>query len=141
MLTCARGMVTTVSASGCDACRGRASSVLLNKGHHRLNYLKVWRTPHKATVPLIAAAHLKDTSHAYSTYLFPLLPLGAQFIREKLVSLHFLKIRQPHFKGISPWEIRYLHTKNRLNSDKHTCLEWDSNPKSQCSSRRRHFLP
>jgi hypothetical protein len=42
--------------------------------------------------------------------------------------------------GISPSQGRYLH-KHRINADKHPCLEWDSNPWSQCSSGRRHFMP
>jgi hypothetical protein len=40
--------------------------------------------------------------------------------------------------GISPLQGRYLH---RINTHRHPCLEWDLNPWSQCSSRRRRFLP
>jgi hypothetical protein len=43
-------------------------------------------------------------------------------------------------RGISPSQGRYLHTqqhKHRINAHKHPCLEWDSNPRSQCSSWRR----
>jgi hypothetical protein len=31
--------------------------------------------------------------------------------------------------------------KHRRNAHRHPCLEWDSNPCSQCSNRRRHFMP
>jgi hypothetical protein len=45
--------------------------------------------------------------------------------------------------GISPSQGRYLHTeehKHRINVDGHLCLDWDSNPRSQCSSGRRRFM-
>jgi hypothetical protein len=32
-------------------------------------------------------------------------------------------------------------TKHRINAHRHPCLEWDSNPRSQCSSERRQFMP
>jgi hypothetical protein len=38
---------------------------------------------------------------------------------------------------ISRSQGRYLHTelhKHRINAHRHPCLEWDSNPRSQCSS-------
>jgi hypothetical protein len=41
---------------------------------------------------------------------------------------------------ISPSQGSYLH-KHRINADKHPYLEWDSNPRSQCSSERRWFIP
>jgi hypothetical protein len=31
--------------------------------------------------------------------------------------------------------------KHRINSHRHPCLKWDSNPRSQCSSVRRQFMP
>jgi hypothetical protein len=30
---------------------------------------------------------------------------------------------------------------HRQNRRRHSCLEWDSKPRSQCSSGRRHFMP
>lgn len=30
--------------------------------------------------------------------------------------------------------------KHRINTSGHPCLKWDSNPQSQCSSKRRHFI-
>jgi hypothetical protein len=43
-------------------------------------------------------------------------------------------------RGISPSQGRYLHTwqhKHRINTHKHSCLKWDSNPRSKCLSERR----
>jgi hypothetical protein len=37
-----------------------------------------------------------------------------------------------------------LHTKQHkhgINAHRHPCLKWDSNPQSQCLSRRRKFMP
>jgi hypothetical protein len=47
-------------------------------------------------------------------------------------------------RGISPSQGRYLHTeqhKHRINAHIHPCLEWNSNPRSQCLSVRRRFIP
>jgi hypothetical protein len=55
------------------------------------------------------------------------------------VSLQFLNRRtvgRTHGRGISPSQGHYLH---RINADRHQCLEWDSNPQSQCSSGRRQY--
>jgi hypothetical protein len=30
---------------------------------------------------------------------------------------------------------------NRIRAHRHPCLEWDSNPQSQCSRERREFMP
>jgi hypothetical protein len=30
---------------------------------------------------------------------------------------------------------------NRIKAHRHPCLKWDSNPRSQCLSRRRQFMP
>jgi hypothetical protein len=42
-------------------------------------------------------------------------------------------------RWISPSQERCLYT-HRINAGKHPCLEWDSNPWSQCSSGRRQFM-
>jgi hypothetical protein len=45
---------------------------------------------------------------------------------------------------ISPSQGPYLHTeqhKHRINSHRHLCLEWDSNPRSQRSIERKQFVP
>jgi hypothetical protein len=47
-------------------------------------------------------------------------------------------------RGIRPSQGRYLHTeqhKHRINAYSQPCLEWDSNPRFQCSSGRRKFMP
>jgi hypothetical protein len=47
-------------------------------------------------------------------------------------------------RRISPSQSHYLHTeqhKYRINAHRHPCLEWDSNPRSQCSSAPRRFMP
>jgi hypothetical protein len=31
--------------------------------------------------------------------------------------------------------------KHTMNADRHPCIEWDSNPQSQCSSEWRQFIP
>jgi hypothetical protein len=43
-------------------------------------------------------------------------------------------------RGLSPSQDRYLH-KHRINADRYSCFEWDSNPRSQLSSERRQFMP
>jgi hypothetical protein len=79
-------------------------------------------------------------------YRFLLLPLGHRASVKHFVSLQFLNLKTV---GRTPWtgdqpDSRPLPTQgnaNRINADKHPCFEWDSNPRSQCSSGRRHFLP
>jgi hypothetical protein len=47
-------------------------------------------------------------------------------------------------RGISPSQGRYMYTgqhKHGINAHRHAYLEWDSNPRSQCSSWRRQFMP
>jgi hypothetical protein len=47
-------------------------------------------------------------------------------------------------RWIRPSQGRYLHTgqhRQRINADRYPCLEWVSNPQSQCSSKRRQFMP
>jgi hypothetical protein len=42
-------------------------------------------------------------------------------------------------RGIIPSQGRYLHAEqrtHRINAHRHPCLEWDLNPRSQCSSGR-----
>jgi hypothetical protein len=51
--------------------------------------------------------------------------------------------------GRTPWtgdqpDSRPLFTQDNTaqkNADTHPCLEWDSNPRSQCSSGRRQYVP
>jgi hypothetical protein len=61
------------------------------------------------------------------------------------VSLQFLNLRRSVGllrQVISLSQGHYLHTHtHRKSADKHPCLEWDSNPQSQCLSKQRHFMP
>jgi hypothetical protein len=62
---------------------------------------------------------------------------------KRFVSLQFLNpktVGRTPWTGISPSQGRYLH-KHRINTDKHPCLEWYSNPRSHRSSGRRQFMP
>jgi hypothetical protein len=46
-------------------------------------------------------------------------------------------------RGISPSQGLCLHTeqhKHRINTHRYPCLEWDSNPRYQCSSGRRRCM-
>jgi hypothetical protein len=48
------------------------------------------------------------------------------------------------WRVISPSQGRYLRTeqhKHGINAHRHPCLDWDSNPRSQCSNGRRRFIP
>jgi hypothetical protein len=51
------------------------------------------------------------------------------------VSLSFMQPVALLERGINPSQGRYLHTghhKHKINAHKHSCLKWDSNPRSQC---------
>jgi hypothetical protein len=62
---------------------------------------------------------------------------------KRFVSLQFLNIRVSVGllrRGISLSQGLYLHTgqhKHRINAHRHPCLEWNLNPRFQCSSGRR----
>jgi hypothetical protein len=78
-----------------------------------------------------------------SVYLFPLLPLEAHGIRETLVSpqlLNLTTVDRTLLRGDQA-DARPLLTQTRMNTHKHPCFEWDSNPRSQRSSGRRHLMP
>jgi hypothetical protein len=67
-----------------------------------------------------------------SLWLYSPLDLGHFF------SFLFLyTVGRTPWRGISSSQCRYLHTEqhqHRINAHRHHCLEWDSNPRSQCSS-------
>jgi hypothetical protein len=47
-------------------------------------------------------------------------------------------------RRISPSQGRCLHKeqhKQKINADRHRCLDWDWNPRPQCTSGRRRFMP
>jgi hypothetical protein len=63
-------------------------------------------------------------------------------------SFHFsfliLHSRQDSLDGGSARRKASTYTrqhKHRINAHRHPYLEWDSNPRFQCSSGRRHFMP
>jgi hypothetical protein len=62
----------------------------------------------------------------------------------------FFSFLNLYIVGRTPWtgdrqsQGRCLHTeqhKHRINAHRLPCLEWDSNPLSQCLSERRQFMP
>jgi hypothetical protein len=66
----------------------------------------------------------------------PLLDLGRFF--SFLIYTHSVGL---FGRGISPSQCRYLtqENTNRINTHRHPCLEWDSNPRSQWLRGRRYF--
>jgi hypothetical protein len=59
-------------------------------------------------------------------------------------SFHFSFLILRHSVGLlgrvsSPSQDRYLT--QTQNTHRHSCVEWDSNPRSQLSSERRQFMP
>jgi hypothetical protein len=74
--------------------------------------------------------------------LFLLLLLEHRASVKGVVSLQFRNLRQSVGllgRVISPSQGCYLT--QTQNKHKRSCLKWDSNPRSQCSSERRHFMP
>jgi hypothetical protein len=74
-------------------------------------------------------------------------PVGAYGICEML---RFTSVSQLKTIGRTPWTgdqpvampLPYTgQHKHRINVYKYPCLEWDSNPRSQCSTGRRRFMP
>jgi hypothetical protein len=58
--------------------------------------------------------------------------------------LIFLHSRRDSGRKISPSQGRYLHIeqhKHRINAYRNSRIEWDSNPRSQCSSGRSLIIP
>jgi hypothetical protein len=58
--------------------------------------------------------------------------------------LNLYIVGRTHGRGMNPSQSRYLHNeqhKHRINAHRHPCLKWDSNPRSQCSSGQRRFMP
>jgi hypothetical protein len=77
-----------------------------------------------------------------SIYLWlhsPLLGLGRFF-----TFLILYTVGRTRWTRNQPVRGHYLYTeqhKHRTNANRHPCLEWDSNLRSQCSSERRQFMP
>jgi hypothetical protein len=79
--------------------------------------------------------------HRIFVYLWLYSPCGPRLLFQ---FLNLYTVGRTHSTGISPSEGRCLHTeqhKHRINALSHPCLEWDWNPRSQCSSGRRQFIP
>jgi hypothetical protein len=57
----------------------------------------------------------------------------------------FLRFRILYAVCRTPWtrdqSIAKSLPTHRIKADRYICLEWDSNPRSQCSSERRQFMP
>jgi hypothetical protein len=69
-----------------------------------------------------------------SIYLYlsiALQPLAGSWLRFQFLDL-FTQSVGLLGRGISPSQVRYLHTgqhKHRINAHRHPCLEWDSSPR------------
>jgi hypothetical protein len=85
--------------------------------------------------------------YSLSLSLFPVAPTWEQGASVKrFVSLQFLNPKtvdstprmgnQSVARPLPTWD-----NTNRINVDRHPGSEWDSNPRSQCSSERRQFMP
>jgi hypothetical protein len=92
----------------------------------------MWK-PRRLTTLWAFTACYRDS---FTFYLFTHLEHRSSV--KSLVSLQFLNLRQ----SVGLLVARPLRThKHRINADRRPCLEWDSNPRSQCLSERRDFMP
>jgi hypothetical protein len=67
---------------------------------------------------------------------------GSEALCWTLTAFSFLilhKVTRTPWKGDHP--VASPLPTHRINAQRHLCLEWDSNPRSQCSSGRRLFIP
>jgi hypothetical protein len=75
-------------------------------------------------------------------YIFPVAPtLENRASVKRFLSLQFLN---PKTAGIASWTGDQPVAKpppTKDNTDRHACLEWESNPRFQCLSVRRQFMP
>jgi hypothetical protein len=63
---------------------------------------------------------------------------------KRFVSLQFLNLRQwirPLDGGSARRKAATYTEQHKHRIDKYLCLQWDSNPRSQCLSERRQFMP
>jgi hypothetical protein len=76
------------------------------------------------------------------THIYLSLPFPLEASVKCFVSLQFLNLRQQDsLDEGSAKRKAATYTGHRINADKYPYLEWNSNPRSQGSSRRRHFMP
>jgi hypothetical protein len=120
--------------------------------HHSLPLLFFNTTRKKKTVPKplhdlacespenIRTIYLLRNNTIYLWLCSPFVALWSLFS-----SLIFLTQSVGHLgRAISPSQGRCLHTgqqKHGINANRHPCLEWNSNPRSQCLSGRRQLMP
>jgi hypothetical protein len=96
--------------------------------------------------PIRHSSVINPFDDAISLSFFPVAPnLEHRTSVKRFVSLQFLNpknVGRIPWTGISPSQGRYLHrTAQTQNKHRHPCHHWDSNPRSQCSSERRQFMP
>jgi hypothetical protein len=87
-------------------------------------------------------ARSKLAGHIYRRYLLPILFLYGSIALWTLPAFDFFIL---YIDGKTPCigdqpAARSLPTHDGINAYRHPCLEWDSNPLSQCSSGRRRFM-
>jgi hypothetical protein len=125
----------------CESVRNSISQPLHNLSQS--NYVNI-RTCDQVFPSEVFRMILTIKSKYFPIYLFiyrstALVGLGSFF--SFLIYTQLVGLLGP---GINPSQGRYLHIeqhKHRINAHRHTCLEWDSNPRSQYSSERRRFMP
>jgi hypothetical protein len=79
--------------------------------------------------------------HIYRIYSFHSFINGSTVLCWALATFHYRKpmhCRQDNLDGGSARSKASTYTQNKR---RHPCLEWDSNPRSQCSSGRRQLMP
>jgi hypothetical protein len=87
------------------------------------------------------------STDSLSLTLFPVAPtLKHSASVKRFVSLQFLDLKEMVgllWRGISLSQGLYMHraTQTRINADRHSCHEWDSNARLQCSSGWKQFMP
>jgi hypothetical protein len=123
-----------------------SNSILLSSVHkkdrHRSSIVTVdWNIPRLCSSPL---QRLHIFNYVHSFIHIPVAPTWSKRHPWK-ASFHFsfLIFRQSVGllgRGISPSQGRYLH-RTTQTQNKRRELELDSNPRSQCSSERKQFMP
>jgi hypothetical protein len=90
---------------------------------------------------LIHSVQQASSQNSFFNFYFSSSHLEHRASVKRFVSLQFLNLRQSVGLlglGIGLSQGRYLT--QTQNKHRHPCLERDSNPRSQCSSGRRHFM-
>jgi hypothetical protein len=74
----------------------------------------------------------------YYYYYYPYSPVWARGCSFSVLDL--IHRRLDSLDGDQPEKCLFLHI-YIISGGTHSCLEWDSNPRSQCLCRRRHVIP